>query len=390
LSAQGAGGLAPYTYAWNNGPTTDSQNVSPQTTTTYIVTVTDANGCESSTSVVLTVNVADSIDITMPDTFVCNNGNMPITNTFSTSGVDTWTWAPAAGVSNPAVPNPVISPTTSTTYYLSGFNSTSGCGYVDSIRIDVFQLGLSLWQDSTICLGDTITLDLQITDGSGNYTVVWLSSSAGYISDDSAQTPAVSPDVNTTYTALVTDTTTGCTGTFTTQLNVSQLQVQASPSNITINPGQSVQLQATGAMFYSWSPDTSINCTSCPDAVAAPSSSILYTVLGWDTAGCRGTATVNIVTDSLLIPNVLTPNGDGINDVLFFNYYGTAFYQVSVYDRWGRQIFTTTDKTAMWDGKTQGGGDVPESVYYVAVRIVGDEAIPDKDKQRVFAVTLMR
>lgn len=390
LSAQVSGGLQPYAYLWSSGETAANATVSPQTTTTFVVTVTDANGCTGTASVPVTVNVADSIDITMPDTFVCNNGVIAITNTFGSPGVNTWNWLPTVGVSNPTDPNPVISPPADTTYYLSGFNSSTGCGYIDSIHIDVFELTLDHWADSTICLGDTIQLDLQIGGGSGNYLVQWLSSSSGYISDDSIPNPMISPNVSTTYTPLVTDTTNGCVTTTSVTVTVSQLQVQASPSNMTINPGQSVQLQAIGAMFYTWSPDTSINCISCPDPVVAPSGSILYTVLGYDTSGCRGTATVNIVVDSLVIPNVFTPNGDGINDELLFNYYGNAFYQIAVYDRWGKQIFNTTDKTAMWNGKTGSGADVPEGVYYVSVRIVGDEAIPEKDKQRVFAVTLLR
>jgi gliding motility-associated-like protein len=390
LTAQASGGLVPYNYLWSNSQTGSVTTVSPQITTNFTVTVTDANGCSGTASAPLVVNVADSIDITVPDTFVCNNGAIAITNTFGSAGVNTWTWLPAVGVSDPTVPNPVISPPVDTTYYLSGFNSISGCGYIDSIHIDVFELNLNLWSDSTICLGDSINLDLQIGGGSGNYVIQWLSTSGGYISDDSIANPVVSPSTNTIYTALVTDTTNGCVSTQTVNVNVSQLQVQASPSNITINPGQSVQLQAIGAMFYVWSPDTSINCITCPDPVVAPEGSILYTVLGYDTSGCRGTATVNIVADSLVVPNVFTPNGDGINDELLFNYYGNAFYQIAVYDRWGKQIFNTTDKNAMWNGKTGSGADAPEGVYYVSVRIVGDAAIPDEMKQKVFAVTLLR
>lgn len=390
ISAAASGGVTPYAFSWSTGPTTATITVSPQANTTYTVTVTDANGCQSTDTALVVVNVADSIDIMLPDTFVCNNGILPITNTFGTSGIDTWTWQPAIGVSNPGLPNPIISPPTDTTYYLAGFNSSTGCGYIDSIRIDLFELNLAMWQDTTICQGDSILLDMQISGGSGNYAVQWVSAPQGYISDDTIPNPMVSPLVATTYTAQVTDLTNGCVSTQVVNVFVSPLIVQASPSSYVINPGQSVQLYATGAMFYSWTPDTSINCTSCPDPVVAPTSSILYTVEGWDTSGCRGTATVNIMADSLLVPNVFSPNGDGINDVLFFNYYGTAFYQISVYDRWGNQIFSTTDKNAMWDGKTRGGSDAPESVYYVAVRIVGDEAIPEKDKQRVFAVTLVR
>jgi gliding motility-associated-like protein len=390
LSSTPAGGLAPYTFAWSSGGTTQNVNLSPQATTNFGVTVTDANGCTGTASTLVVVNVSDSIDIMLPDTFVCNNGVINVTNTFGTAGVNTWTWTPAVGVSNPSIPNPVLAPPVDTTYYLAGFNSLTGCGYIDSIRVNVFDLNVLHFTDSTICLGDSIQFNMQPTGGSGNYTYQWLMSPQGPLNNDSIGNPVATPVVTTTYNVIISDTTTGCQTIFNILVRVSPLIVQASPSSITINPGQRVQMEGFGAMFYVWTPDTMITCPTCQDPVAAPSQTTTYTVLGTDTAGCRGTATVTIVVDSFTVPNVFTPNGDGINDVLFFNYYGNAFYQIAVYDRWGVQLFNTTDKNAMWNGKTNGGADAAEGVYYVSVRIVGDNAIPDKDKQKVFSVTLLR
>jgi hypothetical protein len=51
ISVVGSGGCAPYTYAWSNGSTSDSQDVCPTTSTTYYVTVTDAQGCSGVDSV---------------------------------------------------------------------------------------------------------------------------------------------------------------------------------------------------------------------------------------------------------------------------------------------------------------------------------------------------
>jgi gliding motility-associated-like protein len=362
--------------------------VAPSDTTTYSVTVTDTT-CAVSDSLVLLVYPPSSIDITLPDTTVCGGGSIAITNTYGAPGVNTWTWDPPLGVSNPLDPNPVITPV-GTTYYLTG-SDPYGCEHTDSIKIGVVNFNLSIWQDSTICLGDSLVLGLQIPGGSGGgYTVQWWDPSGGFISDPFIRNPMVLPRVTTTYTATVTDTASGCQETISTDVTVIILQIQASPGSITINPGQSVQMQATGGVRYLWDPDTTINCIVCPDPVAAPGNSTLYTVTGWDIHGCTATATVNIATDSLLVPNVFTPNGDGVNDVLLFNYHGSAFYQISIYDRWGKMIYSTTDRNAMWDGRTSAGGDAPESVYYVAVRIVGDAAIPDKDKQKVFPVTLIR
>lgn len=390
LTATPSGGNGSYSYAWSSGGTASTEQVSPLASTIFVVTVTDGNSCAGTGSLELIVNVADSIDITIPDTFVCNNGAITITNTFGTSGIDTWTWTPTAGVSLVNDPNPVLGPSVSTTYALTGLNSLTGCGYTDSIRVDVFELLISHWTDSTICLGDTIQFDIQPTGGSGDYSYTWLSSSAGYISEDTVSNPFVSPGVTTNYSVIVDDNVTGCSSTFSINVVVSPLNVIASPSVITINPGQRVQLEAVGAMFYVWTPDTTINCVTCPDPVVTPEMSMVYTVTGTDTSGCIGVATVTIVVDSFLVPNVFTPNGDGINDVLFFNYYGSGFYETVVFDRWGKRIYGTKDKNAMWNGNTSGGAKAPEGVYYVVVRILGDEAIPEKDKQKVFHVTLMR
>lgn len=389
LDASPSGGTPAYTYAWSSGGNGQQEVVSPLGTSTFTVTVTDANNCMGTGSATVTVNVADSIGINVPDTFVCNNGSIDITGTFQTGGIDTWSWTPTTGVSDPSIPNPTITPTSSTTYFLSGSNSSTGCGYTDSIRIDVFQLVVNHWSDTTICLGDSLDFNIQPQGGSGNYSYLWMSSTSP-VTNDTIANPSAGPQATGTYAVIVTDQTTDCSVTFTINVTVSQLQVTATPQVETINPGQRVQLEAFGAMFYSWAPDTAINCTSCQNPVVKPEMSITYTVTGWDTSGCMGTADVQIIVDSFQVQNVFTPNGDGINDVLMLNYYGEGFYEIQVYDRWGHQIFQTKDTNAIWDGNNANGEPVPEGVYYLVVRIGGDDAIPDKDKNRAFNVTLMR
>lgn len=136
---------------------------------------------------------------------------------------------------------------------------------------------------------------------------------------------------------------------------------------------------------------TFLSCVDCPNPTARPTESVTYTVIGSDTTGCQGTAVVVLTVDSLLVPNMFSPNGDGINDELELNYHGAyGNYEILIYDRWGQKLFATTDKQLWWNGKTAGGQDVPEGVYYLHVRILGDDAIPSKDKNRVFHVTLLR
>jgi len=81
------------------------------------------------------------------------------------------------------------------------------------------------------------------------------------------------------------------------------------------------------------------------------------------------TVTPGKVAD-ITVPNVFTPNGDGINDL--FNYiiprHATA-YSMVIYDRWGIKIFSTTDQTVFWNGKIDNTGSlVPDGTYYYILK----------------------
>ena len=66
-------------------------------------------------------------------------------------------------------------------------------------------------------------------------------------------------------------------------------------------------------------------------------------------------------------PNAFTPNDDGINDVFFpvNNVVDLETYELSIFDRWGGQIYQSTDPAEGWDG-TSGSGPMPAGVYAVS------------------------
>lgn len=88
-----------------------------------------------------------------------------------------------------------------------------------------------------------------------------------------------------------------------------------------------------------------------------------------DEVGCpgQGSLSVPVIWGDTLVPNVFTPNGDGINDQLDFALPPVHFVEIQIYDRWGRLQFSSSDVNVSWDGKKE-GNDCPEGVYFFSLR----------------------
>lgn len=71
-------------------------------------------------------------------------------------------------------------------------------------------------------------------------------------------------------------------------------------------------------------------------------------------------------TNTLIIPNVFTPNNDGVNDVwkLEFNEKVNCF----IYNRWGNFIFQSDKKVIQWDGRTTSGEPCSNGTYYYIIQ----------------------
>lgn len=77
----------------------------------------------------------------------------------------------------------------------------------------------------------------------------------------------------------------------------------------TLCQGSAVSLSASGASSYSWSPPSGgLSCINCPDPVASPTTTITYTVTGFDTSGCfeTATATINVLPKPVPVISALT------------------------------------------------------------------------------------
>ncbi len=156
-------------------------------------------------------------------------------------------------------------------------------------------------------------------------------------------------------------------------------------NDTTIQLGQSVNLNATGLSsngVYSWTPPIDLTCITCPNPTSTPEETITYTVITTDSNGCKSTDNINIIVlfdNVIFVPNIFSPNGDGINDILFVRGKGVEKLNFFIYDRWGEKVFETTSLDIGWDGSFR-GKDMNKAVfvYYLEATFIDGQEVTQK------------
>jgi gliding motility-associated-like protein len=226
---------------------------------------------------------------------------------------------------------------------------------------------ISIKPDSAIiCNGEPVSLTM--SSCVNNTTYVW----KGSDKSSGTTSPLTEVPVDTlkgaiTITYTVTGAANGCNAADTLKpyavvLPVPKVTAAASATNIT--EGDSDTLKATGGGNYSWVPTAGLSCSTCATTVATPTVTTMYHITVTDSGGCTAEDSVLILVKELsppiTIPNIITPNGDGKNDV--FSIQNLQFYPntvINIYDRWGRVVYTSNNYPNNWDGGGQSDG-----VYY--------------------------
>lgn len=100
-----------------------------------------------------------------------------------------------------------------------------------------------------------------------------------------------------------------------------------------------------------------------------------WTASGIDSNGCAVQDQVFItgIDCGPIIPNVITPNGDGNNDV--FTLLGSEGFTLSIriYNRWGQEVWERMDQDIRWNGRHENGDALPDGVYYYEIIRTGWE-----------------
>jgi len=104
-----------------------------------------------------------------------------------------------------------------------------------------------------------------------------------------------------------------------------------------------------------------------------------YTVTAYMNKGvCQDTAVSIIHVDipsKLEIPNVFTPNGDGVNDVFFLHVANLTEISAMIFDRWGHKVYELSSSTGniAWDGKNEFGNDAAAGAYFYVIKATGKD-----------------
>lgn len=109
-----------------------------------------------------------------------------------------------------------------------------------------------------------------------------------------------------------------------------------------------------------------------------------------NSTGCADTSCMAINVDALEfinIPNVFTPDGDGINDFFFINSSGIKEFQLDVYNRWGTLVYSSTEVASKWDGRSTAGVELSDGTYYFILKAI---SITSKDESTAGFVSILR
>lgn len=377
------GGTPGYGYSWSpaGGSSETASNLGAGT---YVCTVTDANGCSATIDVVITEPAAIMLD-TQDDAALCLGDGITLQATASggTPGY-TYVWSPDG---------PDVSPTATTVFTVIATDA-NGC--------------TSPGAQVQVSIGSVATPSFTVADtmGCSPHCATFLADNAsGTLSWEFGDgTPAGSgSEITHCFTnggvydvTLSVTSDEGCSGTWTLPEAVDVIQ-SPTAAFITSPPVTTIKEplirfinQSSNADSVIWNFGDGIDTTAWSfDSEYTYAAVGCYAVhlIALNDEGCSSTADYLLCVEdefAAYVPNAFTPNDDGFNDdwgiVTTVGF--PRDFELTVFDRWGRELFVAADKTDRWDG-----AGLPNGVYPWRLRL-RDTA--GTIQERVGHVTLVR
>ncbi len=348
-------------YVWSNGQNTSSITVG----SSGIYTVSSFNSCGTSqASITITVNALPDATITSGNTFCFAQSSVFLT-AVSNGGI--WT---GSGIVNASTGEFSPQQAGTGTHIINYTVTQNACTANDTMIITVMSVPnaqVNLSGNDTLCSGDTLQL---IASGGTSY--LWSNGNTG---------ASIEVYQNGNYFVIATNV---C-GTDTSEIvNITIINTIASFSAMPQSDNVPLQVNFTNtsinADFYNWyfgnlSTSTDVN----PLFVFQNAGNYLVNLIAYNNLGCTDTASLIIeaIKDiTLIIPNAISPNSDGLND--FFVVQGIENYpdnEIYIYNRWGNLIYHAKPYNNEWKGQSNNnklrltGDEVTDGTYFYVLRL---------------------
>lgn len=362
-------------YSWNDGGsaslssyTSPTVIASPQSTTTYTLNASlgSTGGCTAASVITISVVPVPAVSLSPGSTTICAGASATLTA--NASGAATYSWS--TGQTGNTV---MVSPAAATVYTVSASNGI--CQAQATASVDIAAAPVISVNPAEICVGQSATLT---ATGADSYT--WLGSGT------SSNTLVVSPGSTSTYT-LTGESSLGCMA----QPLVATVAVidvhagfQEAPALAAYPRNSVVELTNTSsdALAYTWSLCDGSTLSTTNAAVTLKDTGTCCIRLIAARAGCYDTVSrcIRVVGESeIVIPNVFTPNNDGVNDVFKIRSSGLRALSCAIFDRWGLKMYEWNTPEGFWDGRT-GSGTAPDGTYFYILHYTDSGGKDHSDK----------
>ena len=250
-----------------------------------------------------------------------------------------------------------------------------GCLDTTSAKITVHPIPeLITSPDTLVCYGDSAFLSV-----SGAELYNWFPNYG--LDNNLLSNPVAMPYQTTTYSVEAIDTN-NCYNYASVMVKVQQEPIVNIPDTIIII-GEKVILDATSndISYYNWSSSYDISCLDCSLIEVQPLEKTVFNLTYSDTSNCF-TKSHSILIDvieayTVDLPKAFTPNGDGINDIVYIRGWGIKeLLDFKVFNRYGELVFKSSDINTGWDGSNEGKSQNIETfTYLVRVKTYDDNIL---------------
>ena len=337
----------------------------------YYKVITTANNCVATDSIELKVNATPSASISVTNNNACLQQSILIKNNSFVNSVNyKWTLPNGSNAVLQDINIPAAAYTDTGKYYLTA--STAFCSAKDSVIILVKPIPqLQFITLAEVC-SNVAAFNLSANEISGGNTGTGVFTGTGVTPSGLFDPAVVGSGVSTiryTYTY-----NNGCSAFKEQSITVNPTPVISLQHERAVQPGGSVQLNASISGNYSsliWQDVTNtLSNINIPNPTATPIQETTYRIVVATNKNCVAEDAVLVrIVSTLTIPNVFSPNGDGVNDTwLVEDKSEQMVLNASIFDRYGKLVKTVFGHKIEWDGKYD-GQPLPVATYYYVLTI---------------------